>query len=221
MSQEDIKKAIIDQLYWDSRIDANDVHVTVTGSEVTLTGTVPSYSARTAAIDDAWLVPDVTMVRDDLRVAHPSTITLPTDNEVKSNIEQILAWDSDIDASQIDVRVDRGWVTLQGNESAYWKKLLIEEHVSRISGVTGITNEISITPTGAVADAMIGRDVEAALERNVLIPVNAIDVIVEDGIVTLRGTVPNRAAERAAHNIAQYTFGVTEVRNELVVQSLE
>ena len=54
---EQIKKAVVDMLYWDSRVDASDIHVEVTDGEVTLRGTVPSYATKEAALFDAWKIP--------------------------------------------------------------------------------------------------------------------------------------------------------------------
>ena len=46
MAQTDqqIKKNIVDQLYWDYRVDAAEVQVQVYGGEVTLTGQASGYS---------------------------------------------------------------------------------------------------------------------------------------------------------------------------------
>ena len=49
-----IKRDLIDELYWDHRVDASDVKAEVVNGKVTLTGNVPSYSARSAAATAAW-----------------------------------------------------------------------------------------------------------------------------------------------------------------------
>ena len=43
MNDETIDKQVVDQLYWDSRVNASEVAVTVQNGKVTLHGTVPSY----------------------------------------------------------------------------------------------------------------------------------------------------------------------------------
>jgi hyperosmotically inducible protein len=50
---EEIKRDLIDELYWDYRVDASDVKAGVSDGKVTLTGTVPSYYARGRAHDSA------------------------------------------------------------------------------------------------------------------------------------------------------------------------
>jgi osmotically-inducible protein OsmY len=40
---ETVKQDIVNQLAWNSRVDASDIAVTVDNFQVTLTGTVPFY----------------------------------------------------------------------------------------------------------------------------------------------------------------------------------
>lgn len=55
-TEEQIKRDVVDQLFWDIRVDASDVTVEVSNGTVTLRGTVPTYLAAKAAIDDSWCV---------------------------------------------------------------------------------------------------------------------------------------------------------------------
>ena len=56
-TSEEIKKDVVDQLYWDNRIDASSVTVEVDGGRVKLKGTAPTYTAKEAARMDAWSGP--------------------------------------------------------------------------------------------------------------------------------------------------------------------
>jgi len=53
MDDETIKKFLVDELYWGTKIDASDIKARVDNGQVMLTGTVPnwysSYQARRAA----------------------------------------------------------------------------------------------------------------------------------------------------------------------------
>jgi hyperosmotically inducible protein len=53
-TDEAIKRDLIDELYWDYRVDAFNVKAEVSDGRVELTGSVPSYSARHAAVTAAW-----------------------------------------------------------------------------------------------------------------------------------------------------------------------
>jgi osmotically-inducible protein OsmY len=70
------------------------------------------------------------------------------------------------------------------------------------------------TPT---PDEAIREAVEAALERQALVDARRVDVLVQEGRVTLAGTVGSRVARQAAAEAAQYTLGVIDVDNRLAL----
>jgi hyperosmotically inducible protein len=214
MNDEDIDKQIVDQLYWDNRVKASDVAVTVDKGWVTLKGEVPSYQAKTTAAEDAYLVRGVKFVDNKLTVAYPS---FPSDKEIKENVETSLDWDFDIDASKITVSADEGTVKLLGTVDAYWKKMLAEGDAYKITGVMDIKNELAIVTTDKWTDEMIAKDIEEALRRNLNVEVNDVDVKVGKGRVTLSGEVPDWTARYAADTSALYTAGVKSVHNMLSI----
>jgi osmotically-inducible protein OsmY len=217
-TNEEVKKDVVDQLYWDGRVDASNVKVEVSEGEVVLTGTVPHYAAYNAANEDAWAVSGVRYVRNDMTIKYPVDVKVPTDAEIKANIENILLWQPNIDSTDIDVFVENGWVTLRGSVDAFWKKIRAEELILGLSGVLGITNELAIVPTKEFTDKTIAEDIEAAMERDFNIDVDLIDVEVENGRVTLTGSVPSLPAFRAAKRIVENTLGVLMVDNQLVIR---
>jgi len=58
-TSEQIKMDIVDQLYWDARVDASKIEVHVSHGEVTLSGTVPDFESLQAAENDTWMIPGV------------------------------------------------------------------------------------------------------------------------------------------------------------------
>jgi osmotically-inducible protein OsmY len=214
---EEIKKNVVDQLYWDVRVDASDVEVSVDDGTVTLTGKVPSYSASQAATTTVWSVDGVTAVENNLNIEAPSAVDLPSDSDIQSNIESMLLWNSEIDSTIVDVRVENGIVTLEGTIDAYWKKVRAEE-LSDVTGVLSVVNKLGVVPTEDVVDEDIAQDVTDALERSISVNVDDITVKVKDSKVTLTGVVPSWTAFRAAEDSAFYTLGVTEVDNRLTIQ---
>jgi len=67
-SGDRIREDVSDRLTDDWRVDASEIEVTVSGSEVTLTGTVTSRDQRRRAEDIAESVSGVTHVQNNLRV---------------------------------------------------------------------------------------------------------------------------------------------------------
>ncbi|MBD3362847.1 BON domain-containing protein [Candidatus Dojkabacteria bacterium] len=215
-TQEKIKKDVVDNLYWDTRIDASDIEVEIEKGQVTLKGTVPSYSARSAAASNALSIRDVTSVVNNLTVEYPSAVTVPSDSDIKDNVESSLLWDTDIDSTKIDVSVSGGIVTLEGEVDSFWK-LYRAESDADLTGVIDIVNKLAVVPTESIVDKDIAEDVVNALSRNISVNVDDVNVKVKDGKVTLTGTVPTSTASTAAENSAYFTLGVTDVDNQLIV----
>jgi osmotically-inducible protein OsmY len=214
---EEIKKDLIDELYWDNRVDASDVKVEVSNGTVTLTGTVPSYSARDAATAAAWSIDDVTGVTNLLTVSFPSDFAVPTGEEIKTSVERTLGWNPDIYSADIDVSVTAGVVRLEGTVDAFWKQWKAEDLISNLRGVIDIKNHLAVVPSESFLDKDIARDIEAALERDLYVDAEKVTVMVEVGKVTLTGTVSSNYARNRAYEAAAFTRGVIEVDNNIVV----
>lgn len=220
VSEEKIKKDIIDQLYWDSRVDASEVDVEVDGNKVTLKGSVPNYSSKGAASADAWAISGVQEVDNQIEVEYPPAVTVPTDEEIKSNIETSLKLNLSLDATDIDVSVTAGIVTLEGSVDAYWKKSRAESIASGVSGVLDIINKLTIVPSENFIDKEIAEDIVGSISRNFNVDAEKVDVKVEDGEVTLSGSVTDWSAYRAVMDAAEFTAGVVNINDNLIIESL-
>jgi len=122
-----------------------------------------------------------------------------------------------IRAREIDVTVANGMVTLEGTVEDTWQKWRAEDLVADLSGVILVENHLTVVPTESFVDQDIAEDIESALERNLYVVADDVTVEVENGTVTLSGTVTSWAARRAAYEAALYTTGVVDVRNLLSV----
>jgi osmotically-inducible protein OsmY len=212
---EEIKKDVIEQLYWDNKVDAADIKVTVRDGKVTLSGTVQNYPARGSARLDAWVVRGVNSVVDNINVRYRESAS--DDESIETYSRSVIRWNPDLKKESIDVRVDNGKVILEGTVNAVWKKIKAEDIVSNVDGVLSIINKIAVIPTGDLIDENIAKDIIAAIDRNVSLDVEDVNVEVERGRVTLTGTVPSLIAHRAAYEAAVYTYGVVGVDNSLLV----
>ncbi|MGD8406405.1 MAG: BON domain-containing protein [Anaerolineales bacterium] len=212
---ENIKRDIVDQLYWDSRVNAADIKVAVLDGVVTLSGFVNTSNARYSAASDTWMIEGVTDVNNDLRVIYEAEMNLPTDMQIKSQAENTLLWNEDIDSTKTEVSVSEGIVTLTGTVDSLWKKWEAEQTVYRNFGVISVENHLTIVPTTSIVDQDIAEDIEKAMDRNYYIDAEDISVKVDRGIVTLMGDVTTTIARTQAEDIALYTAGVMNVKNEL------
>jgi osmotically-inducible protein OsmY len=219
LSDEGIKKRIIDELYWDTRVDASKVLVKVENARVTLSGTAPNYSARIRAGEDAYRVPDVAWVDNFITVQYPPTIPAPSDTDIERSVEDLLSADPDMDLTDIRVSVRNGTITLKGSVDEYWKKWEAGRIACRARGICDIVNELTVVPTMSITDKAIADDIRAAIERNRDVNIEDVDIEVENKVVTLSGSVPNWMARQAAVDTAEYTKGVVDVIDDLIVSA--
>jgi osmotically-inducible protein OsmY len=214
---EDIRRDVMDQLAWDSRVDESNVGVAVRDRTAVLTGQVPTYPERSRAQEDAEAVEGIGKVDNRLTVGFREGYTVPPDGEILANIQSTLAWSPTVDATQIHVNVARGRVALTGGVASYWQRQRAEEIAADVAGVTEVHNELSVsTTTPAVADTDIRMAIESALRRNANIADDdRVQVEVREGVVTLKGTVHSEVVRRVAIDTARYTKGVLSVNDHL------
>lgn len=216
-TDEQIKKDIVDHLAWDSRVDASKVKVEVNRGNVVLSGTVPSYPSRKIAYKDSLAVQGVMDVRNDIEVSYAPPG--PPDEEIRENVRRVLDELARLDMDRIDVSVENGLVTIQGPCRSYWTKERAEEMASLVTGVTGIRNRLSVVFTEDVVDDAIAESIVAALDRNSEVDAGAVTVTVENGKVTLSGTVPTRRVRDVVYHTALYTTGVVHIEDLLYVRA--
>ncbi|MFP4162747.1 MAG: BON domain-containing protein [Chitinispirillaceae bacterium] len=216
-STEETKKRIIDQLFWDNRVDASGINVEIVDGTVRLFGKVDSRLARQAAETDAHAVPGVTRVDNLLSVVSSHKTGPLPEEEIRNALRSIFEWNPDLSDQDIVIEVDVNVVRLEGAVDAYWKKKKAENLAGDVLGVAVVDNLLTVVPTHDLLDEIIAENVVDALDRNVDIDIDTLDVEVEKGAVTLSGTVPGWSAYRAAQSIAQFTPGVTDVQNDLAI----
>ena len=215
---EHIKKAIVDDFYWDTRIDASDIQVIVENRNVILKGTVPNYVQRMEAVLDAWNAANVKSVKNEIQVKRLDVKTVPSDEEIKERIELRLLWNTAIDSDKINLTVNLGIVTLEGTVDAYWKILRIRDIVASVDGVVDIVSKLVVIPMEDILDKDIAQEIVDTIEPRKLVSVDDVDVKVQNGIVVLKGEVPTYSAYTAALDSARYTLGVVDVKNELQIE---
>jgi osmotically-inducible protein OsmY len=175
--------------------------------------------ARNAAAAAAWAIDGVREVDNLVTVRFPPDFGVPTDAEIATSVERSLAWNPDIESAAIGVTVTDGIVRLDGSVDSYWQRWHAEDLVAKLRGVIEVENHLVVVPTETYLDKDIARDIEAALERNVYVDAAKITVKVEEGRVTLTGTVPSYYARGRAYEAAAFTSGVLDVDNNLVVHA--
>jgi osmotically-inducible protein OsmY len=191
--------------------------VEVADGEVTLIGTVPSYTARQAASGAAWEIVGVKQVTNLLTVQFPDTFTVPSDDVIENCARMTLSWNPDVYSVEVDVSVTGGVVKLTGTVDGYWKKWKAGDLVSELTGVTDVENHLTVVPSESRLDKEIAKDIEDTLERSLYIHAGDVTVRVNDGSVRLTGSVPTYYGRLRAYDAAANAQGVIAVDNDIVV----
>jgi osmotically-inducible protein OsmY len=126
-------------------VDEGKIDVNVTVGAVRLGGTVESYTEKSYAETDAWSVPGVTEVLNEVNI-RPAEIR--RDDEVAAQVRGDLQRNIRIDPAQIQVDVSGGVVTLRGTVLTVEQKWLADEVAWWTAGVRDVVNDLRV---GSVA----------------------------------------------------------------------
>ncbi|TDU31662.1 osmotically-inducible protein OsmY [Panacagrimonas perspica] len=143
------------------------------------------------------------------------------DLQLKQAVMDELEFDPAIDAAHVTAFVHDGVVTLAGYVGDYTQKHAAETAARRIKGVRAIAQEIEVRlPTDRkIADDEIADRATRILDWDLRLPRDAIQVMVEKGVVVLRGTVAWEFLRREAEADVRKLGGVLGVSNHICVVS--
>jgi osmotically-inducible protein OsmY len=215
MDDLELQHAVAEELEWAPHVDASNVAVTVRDGIVRLTGFVGSLAEKKAAERAVWHVRGVRGIAEELEVAIHAA-QRHSDDEIAHRVASVLQWDTQIPSDRIQVKVERGAVTLMGSVDWQFQKKEAEALIHRLAGVTDVDNRIVVHPPVAPRD--IEAHVERAFQRHANLHAAAITVQANDCKVTLLGQVPSVEERNIAENAAWSAIGVAEVDNRLIVE---
>lgn len=208
--QTDVQNAI----KWEALLNAAEIGVTAKDGVVSLTGVVDSYGKKMGAENATKKVVGVRAIVENIEVKFPNTWT-KTDAEVANEVLATLKSNWTIPNDRITVKVEKGWVTLEGELPWNYQRENAKKSVSYLTGVKGVTNSIKIK--SEINDAIEREEVESALGRSWAINDSNINVSVSGTTVTLNGNVDSWYQKEEAGRIAWNTPGIWYVKNELEV----
>jgi osmotically-inducible protein OsmY len=235
-SDQDIGKAVKAALHYDPRVTEFPVNVVVDEGMVRLSGTVGNLRARRAAADTARNTVGVLGVENYLRVRPSEEIDA---RSIDKGVRDAFKRDALISGDDIVVDVDGGVVSLYGLVDSSIEKSQAEDVASRIVGVTGVHNYLTVQrPDVAIPprvgygwypydysyrqadplaeDAAIAANIDEEISWSPFVDKADVKVTVDDGVATLTGTVKSRG-ERAAAVASAYEGGARRVRDEIKI----
>jgi osmotically-inducible protein OsmY len=203
MSNRTLRQHILDELDFEPSIDSAAIGVAVENGVVTLSGHVPSYWQKTAAEAAVWRVKGVKAIAQEIQVRAPQD-KKQADDQIAERALKLLDWDILVPKNAIRVKVQNGYVSLEGEVGWQFERRAVEENVRKLSGVVGVFNNIVIKPETEATD--VRKSIESALQRYAELQSQRIRIDVrENGVVILEGEVDSweeaQAIERAAWSV--------------------
>lgn len=145
---------------------------------------------------------------------------MKTDTQLQQDVLAELDWDPALNAADIGVEVKDGIVSLSGHVDSFAQKWDAERAARQVSGVRALTVALEVRLPGSSKrdDVDIARTVQNALLWSISVPEKNIQVLVEDGHVTLTGEVTWVFQREAAVQAVRYLMGVTGVTDQIVIK---
>ena len=141
-----------------------------------------------------------------------------TDNSLQQAVLDELKWEPSVNAAHIGVTAKGGVVTLSGDVSSYTEKLAAARAARRVIGVKGVAEDIKVHYSfSKVDDTDIAQKALQTLSWDIEVPDERVKVEVEDGWVTLTGTVNWNYQRNAAEADVRKLKGVLGVINNISI----
>lgn len=224
-SDEKLRNDVSEALLSDSATDLYEIKVKVKDGVVTLSGEVQSWAEKMLCNDVVKGVRGVRAINNNIVVKY---VEKRKDEEIERDVARRFRTDVRVNADLIDLSVKDGTVKLSGvvGSVAEYQRAVSDAWVT---GVKSVKSDLEVEWWARdrmrrsranlfMTDEEVEKAVKDALFHDPRVLSFKPTVWVEDGTVTLTGTVENLAAKRAAEQTARNTIGVWRVLNLLKVR---
>lgn len=207
-----LRQDIEDELAFEPALDSANIGVAVNNGVVTLTGHVPNFAQKHLAEAAVKRVRGVRGIAEELMIdMGPSNPY--ADEDIARRAVTALDLNVLAPAGKIQVKVERGWVTLAGEVEWDYQRSIAAADLRKLRGVAGLTNAVTLKPRATPAD--VERRIREALRRNADVESDQVKVAVDGGKVKLEGHVPTWADREAMERAAWSTPGVHLVEDHV------
>ncbi|MBM3818813.1 MAG: BON domain-containing protein [Acidimicrobiia bacterium] len=208
-----LRNAVVQQLDWDSQVDASAIGVTAHEGVVTLTGFIDTYAGKLAAERAVKRMRGVRAVANDI---HVRLRYARTDADIADDAVKALSLRAALPGT-IQITVHNGHVTLTGDVPTLFKSAVAEKAVRHVPGIKGVVNRIHVAPVASTVD--VKRQIVRALHREADVDAHGIGVHVSGHTATLTGHVRTWHEHDAAERAAMHAPGISRVDNRIAVSA--
>lgn len=199
-----------------------DLRATVRDGNVSLTGTVKIYGVKAEAEKKAHKIKEVAAVRDEIQVGGPTVEDRVLQDKLIRTIQTDRIGYGTAAFNAISVNVENGVAYLGGLACRPMDKQYALGDASYMPGVKDVVDNIQVAPLSMMDDRVRFDTARAvygypSLLKYAVDPVKPIRILVQNGNVTLVGTVQSQADKNIAGIRANGVFGAFNVTNDLQV----
>jgi osmotically-inducible protein OsmY len=214
-TDKQLQRDVLDELQYEPSVDASKIAVIAHNGIVSLSGTVASYAETYRAIHAAERVAGVKAVANGIKVELPS-MHQRDDADIAQAVVNALKWHVWVPQNAIKVKVEQGWVTLEGTVDVEFRRESADNAVRYLTGVKGVINLITVNQA-AVNSSEVKAKIENALRRGTELWAKSVKVEVIGNKVVLRGSVRSRAERSDVEHAAWAAPGVGQVEDNLTI----
>jgi len=213
VTDDDITYNVADAFLTDRRVTGSGITPTTVNGVVTLSGTCDNLAAKTYAVKEAKKINGVLAVIDKVAV----TPSYRSDSDITHAVRRRILNSAVIQSQWISVVCKDGIVTLTGTVDSFPQEYEAGLLASEVRGVKEVKNYISTKWSKSRSDLEIRSDAFSVLGRDVYLTGMPLSVSVQDGIVTLSGTVGNAYEKDRAGDDVRWIDNVADLKNDISV----
>jgi len=206
----------MDAIRWEPVLRATKIIVDVKDGIVTLTGHVNNFPQKLEVEQVVKRIAGVKAIVEKIDVQHEEGWKVLDDEDIATAVLQTLEWNWKIPKERIKVKVEDGWVYLEGELLWNYQKLEAVQAILRIEGIKGVTNNIVLH--SSEQDTIEKKSIEQQIQQSWALQSCHVDVNVIGTNVSLIGTVGSIYQKEEAGRIAWNTPGIWSMENKLIIK---
>lgn len=213
-----IQNDVQEEIHWEPLLVGSVIYTTVKEGIATLSGLVDTYAKKLAAENAAKRVAGVKAVVVDIRVWFWSGCQ-KSDTEIAEAILNVLKWNTAIEEERIKIKVEDGYVTLDGEVEWDYQRAAAKAAIENLDGIKSVVSLITLKPRTKSSD--IEKKIFASFYRHAALDAKQINVTVTGTKAILTGTVRSFSESDDAEKVAWAAPGITNVDNKLEVKEFQ
>ena len=211
---QELQLEVQNAIKWEPLLNATQIGVFAKDGVITLTGIVDTYAKKIEAEKAAKNVLGVKALVETIEIRFEN-LHRKSSTEIANEVLKALKWNWAVPNDVIKIKVEDGWVTLEGEVPWNYQREAAGKAVVNLTGIKGLTNYITLKLE--VNEEIEKVIIERAIARSWSIADKDIHVKVVGNNVTLTGNVNSLYQKDEAERVTWNAPGVWSLKNELVI----